>query len=93
MIESFSCDATEEIWKGRFSKKLPEDIQSRARRKLNMLNASATLDDLRVPPNNKLEKLSGDREGRYSIRINRQWRICFCFENGRATEVEIVDYH
>ena len=93
MIDSFACKETEGIWKRRFSKKLPGDIQRIARRKLNLLNASTTLDDLKIPPNNRLEKLSGDREGQYSIRINRQWRICFCFENGSATEVAIVDYH
>ena len=62
-------------------------------RKLAMMNRAVSLDDLRIPPNNRLEKLVGDRNGQWSIRINAQWRICFRFENGRALEVEIVDYH
>ena len=93
MIESFACSETEKIWNKVFSRKLPGDIQTDARRKLIMLNAAATLDDLRIPPRNMLEKLSGDREGQYSIRINQQWRVCFCFEHGIATQVMIVDYH
>lgn len=93
MIKSFSCKETQKIFNREFSKKLPSDIQVIAFRKLRMLNRSYTLDDLRVPPSNHLEKLKGDKEGFYSIRINDQWRICFKWEDGNAFEVEIVDYH
>ena len=93
MIKSFGCKETQKIFNREFSKKLPSDIQVIAFRKLRMLNRSYTLDDLRVPPSNHLEKLKGDKEGFYSIRINDQWRICFKWENGNAFEVEIVDYH
>lgn len=93
MIISFVDKETEKIYRQVFSKKLPHDIQRIALRKLIMLNNAKTLQDLRVPPANHFEKLSGDREGQYSIRINDQYRICFCFENGEASCVEIVDYH
>ena len=75
------------------SRKLPPDIQEKALRKLRQLEASAKLDDLRIPPGNRLEALSGDRVGQYSIRITRQWRLCFIWDNGNAYQVEIVDYH
>jgi proteic killer suppression protein len=95
MIASFRDEETELIWKGRFSKKikLPSQLHNIARRKLRMVAAATTLDTLRVPPNNRLEALKGDREGQYSIRINEQWRICFKWQNGNAYEVEITDYH
>lgn len=93
MIKSFACKETQKIFNREFSKKLPSDIQVIAFRKLRMLNRSFTLDDLRVPPSNHLEKLKGDKEGFYSIRINDQWRICFKWEDGNVFEVEIVDYH
>lgn len=93
MIISFSCKETEKIWQGTRSAKLPCEIQQVARRKLRMLNNAITLDDLRIPPNNRLETLRGDRKGQYSIRINRQWRICFRWSNGFVSDVEIVDYH
>lgn len=99
MIKNFKCKHTEKVWKRVFTKKFPPGIQGAgnsspiARRKLQMLNAASTLEDLKIPPNNRLEKLSGNRKGQFSIRINIQWRICFKFENGDATEVEIVDYH
>ncbi len=93
MILSFHNDATEQIWKGEFTKKLPHQIQAIARRKLRMLSNAHRLDDLRIPPNNRLEALSGDRLGQYSIRINDQWRICFIWSNGNVERVEIVDYH
>ena len=93
MIISFVDKETEKIYRQVFSKKLPHDIQRIALRKLIMLNNAKTLQDLRVPPANRFEKLSGDREGQYSIRINDQYRICFCFEDGEASRVEIVDYH
>ncbi|MDH3604144.1 MAG: type II toxin-antitoxin system RelE/ParE family toxin, partial [Candidatus Tectomicrobia bacterium] len=75
------------------SRQLPQDIQRNARRKLEVLDAAETLEDLRLPPANRLEKLSGDREGQYSIRINDQWRICFTCRESNAYSVEIVDYH
>lgn len=93
MIISFNSKETEKIWKGQFSKKLPSTIQDRARRKLRMLNSSTDINDLLVPPANRLEVLKGDRSGQYSIRINNQWRICFIFENGNCYNVEIIDYH
>lgn len=93
MIQTFASKETEMIWLGRVSKKLPTDIQQVARRKLRMLNHAVTLNDLRIPPANRLEALRGDRKGQYSIRINDQWRICFVWEQGDASHVEIVDYH
>ena len=93
MIKSFRSKETEKIWNGEFSKKLPDDIQNIARRKLRMLNNSYSIDDLRIPPANRLEKLSGDRKGQYSIRINDQFRICFEWNDGDCFNVEIVDYH
>jgi proteic killer suppression protein len=93
MIKSFQGRETERIWQGEVSRRLPRDIQQVARRKLRMLNNAHVLDDLRIPPANHLERLKGDRAGQYSIRINRQWRICFGWRNGDAYNVEIVDYH
>lgn len=93
MIKSFRDKETEKIFSGRHSTRLPKDIQRTALRKLTLLNGAATLDFLRVPPANRLEKLTGDREGQYSIRINDQWRICFTWQEGDAHNVEIVDYH
>lgn len=93
MIRSFRDKETEKIFKRQLSRKLPTDIQRIALRKLRMLNRSLTLQDLRVPPSNRLEKLSGDRSGQYSIRINVQWRICFVWNDGDSFDVEIVDYH
>lgn len=93
MIKSFGCKETEKIWNRIFSTQFPNDIQQKARRKLLMLDAAAALIDLQVPPSNRLEKLKGDRKGHFSIRINSQWRICFHFNNGEASKVEIVDYH
>lgn len=93
MIISFCDKPTESIWQGQFARKLPNQIQAIARRKLRMLNAAHTLDDLRIPPANRLEALAGDRAGQYSIRINDQWRICFVWSNGNAEWVEICDYH
>lgn len=93
MIESFASKETERIFSGLVSKKLPRDIQKTARRKLLYLDEAESLQDLLAPPGNRLEKLQGDREGQYSIRINAQWRICFSWQNGRAYDVEIVDYH
>ena len=93
MIKSFKCKKTEKVYNRKPVKTFPEDILVRARRKLLMIDASSSLKDLEIPPANRLEKLVGDREGVYSIRINNQWRICFYFENGDAFDVEIVDYH
>ena len=93
MILSFRCVETAGIWAGRFSRKLPQDIQQTALRKLRMLNNAARLSDLAVPPNNRLEALQGDRHGQHSIRINRQWRLCFVWTEGGPDDVEIVDYH
>jgi proteic killer suppression protein len=93
MIKDFKDKQTELIWKGTVSKRLPQTIQSVARRKLRMLNNAATLNDLRVPPANRLERLRGSRTGQYSIRINEQWRICFSWKDRDVYQVEIVDYH
>ncbi len=93
MIKSFASKETEKVFNRLFSRKLPQDIQRAARRKLLMMDAAENLNDLRVPPSNRLEKLSGRRRGQYSIRINDQWRICFEWEDGDAYEVEITDYH
>jgi len=93
MIIDFACRETEKLWKGERSRRLPPDIQQVARRKLRMLNNAHAVEDLRVPPNNRLEKLKGNRAGQYSIRINDQWRLCFRWEDGNAHDVEIVDYH
>ena len=93
MIKTFNDKETEKIFHLTPSKKLPPSIQQRALRKLRMLNAASELQDLRVPPGNRLEALKGDREGHYSIRINSQWRICFEWYKGDAFQVEISDYH
>ncbi len=93
MISSFQDRETEKIFRRQFSRQLPQDIQRNARRKLEVLDAAETLEDLRLPPANRLEKLSSDREGQYSIRINDQWRVCFTWREGNAYRVEIVDYH
>jgi proteic killer suppression protein len=93
LIHSFRDKEAEKIFQRRFSAKLPRDIQKIALRKLRYLDSAADLGDLRAPPANRLEKLSGDREGQWSIRINDQWRICFQWRDGHAFEVAIVDYH
>ena len=93
MIKSFGDSETELIWNGNRSKKLPVEIQSKARRKLRMINNAQGLNDLRIPPANRLEKLKGDLKRYYSIRINRQWRIIFIWKNNDAYKVEITDYH
>jgi proteic killer suppression protein len=93
MLKSFANKETEKVFNREFSRKLPPDIQRPARRKLEILNAAGTLQDLRVPPSNRLEKLSGNRQGQHSIRINEQWRICFVWKGSDAYAVEIVDYH
>lgn len=93
MIVSFGSKDTEKIWNGIIVKKLSREIQEIGRRKLRMLNNSIDIIDLRIPPSNRLEKLSGNLKDFYSIRINNQWRIIFIWENGNANEVQIVDYH
>lgn len=93
MIRSFKDEEAEKIFGRQRSRKLPHDIQQVALRKLRMLNRAATLNDLRVPPANRLERLTGDRVGQYSIRINDQWRICFEWHDEDVYNVEIVDYH
>lgn len=93
MIISFGNSDTEKIWNGERVKKLPNEIQNTGRRKLRMLNNSIDLADLRVPPSNRLEKLSGKLRDFYSIRINDQWRIIFTWKSGNAFAVEIIDYH
>ena len=93
MIVNFRDRETATIWGGAYSRRLPTDIQAVALRKLRLLNNARRLDDLRVPPANRLEALHGRRRGQHSIRINDQWRICFIWRNGHAHEVEIVDYH
>ncbi|MFB0554158.1 MAG: type II toxin-antitoxin system RelE/ParE family toxin [Phycisphaerae bacterium] len=93
MIKTFKCKETEKIFCREYSKKLPRNIQKVAFRKLRMIDRSKTLIDLKVPPANRLEKLTGQRKGQYSIRINDQWRVCFKWIDNNALEVEITDYH
>ena len=93
MIKSFGNEETRLIYSLQRSRKLPSDIQQVALRKLRMINNAVSLNDLRVPPANRLEKLIGDRAGKHSVRINDQWRICFRWEGNDAYEVEITDYH
>ena len=93
VIVTFDCAATERIFRGERSRRLPPDIQNTARRKLEYLHRARRLDDLRMPPGNRLEALAGNRRGQHSIRVNDQWRICFEWQDGNAAHVEIVDYH
>lgn len=93
MIHEFSCKETEKIWNGKYSRKFPPDMQDRALRKLRQLDAAQTMEDLKNPPGNKLEAFKGDRSEQMSIRINQRWRICFRWDNGKAFQVHIVDYH
>jgi proteic killer suppression protein len=93
MIISFKDKETEKVWNQIISTHLPVDIQKTALRKLFMLNHAQSLTDLMIPPSNKLEKLKGDMEGKYSIRINNQWRLCFDWIDNNAYNVEITDYH
>ncbi len=93
MIKGFADKETKKVWLGVGSRRLPQNIQRIARRKLRMLNNADALDDLRIPPANRLEVLKGDRQGQHSIRINNQWRICFIWDDGDAKQVEITDYH
>ena len=93
MIKTFKDAETQKIYRRERSRKLPTDIQQVALRKLRMINNVININDLRVPPANRLEKLSGDRDGQYSIRINNQWRICFEWRGSDAFNIEIADYH
>ena len=93
MILDFADKETESIWRGVRSRRFPSGIQEIARRKLRMLNNANRLDDLRIPPANRLEMLKGNRKGQHSIRINDQWRICFVWQDGQCRQVGIVDYH
>ena len=93
MIKSFGDKETEKIWNGLFSKKYPNQIQNIARRKLRMINNAQNLNDLRIPPANRLEKLKGELKKFHSIRINDQWRVIFIWRTSSAYEVEIIDYH
>ena len=93
MIRSFADKEMERVWNEERSRKLPPDIQDTALRKLQLIEAAERIDDLRVPPGNRLEPLKGNRKGQWSIRINGQWRICFVWSDGHAEKVEICDYH
>lgn len=93
VIMSFKSEEAAKIWAGEISRKLPQDIQRVALRKLIVLNAATDITDLRTPPGNRLEALKDDRRGQHSIRINSQWRVCFVWRDGNAHDVEIVDYH
>ncbi|MFW9621342.1 MAG: type II toxin-antitoxin system RelE/ParE family toxin [Macromonas sp.] len=93
MIQSFSCVETEQLFATGKSRRLPPEILKRAVMRLTQLHAATQVEDLRVPPSNRLEALSGDRTGEWSIRINDRWRVCFRFADGHAHGVEIVDYH
>ena len=93
MIKSFGTKETELIWKGIRVKKMPLEIQKIGRRKLRMINNSININDLKIPPSNRIEKLSGNLKEFYSIRINKQWRVIFKWNKGNAHEVQIIDYH
>jgi toxin HigB-1 len=93
MIASFRDKETEELWRSGKSRRIPADLERRGFKKLAILNAAVTLDNLKVPPGNQLEALRGNRTGHHSIRINDQYRVCFDWRDGNAFDVEIVDYH
>lgn len=93
MITVWNDKEAKKIWDMKFSKKLPEDIQQITRRKLVMIDAAVSINDLRIPPSNHLEQLHGDREGQYSIRVNDSFRICFIWDHGNAWIVDVTDYH
>ncbi len=93
MIGSFGTRETEQVWRGLRSRRLPDDVQRIGLRKLELIAAAAGIDDLCIPPGNRLEMLKGDLKGFWSIRINQQWRIIFRWVNGNAEDVEIIDYH
>jgi proteic killer suppression protein len=93
MLKTFADDETKRFFKTGVSSRLPREIHRRATMRLTQLGAASVVDDLRMPPSNRLEVLRGDRAGPWSIRINNRWRICFTFDNGDAYDVEIIDYH
>lgn len=93
MIKTFRDKDTERIFKRQRVRRLALSVQKLVQRKLDLIDGAGLIDDLRVPPGNRLEELSGNRKGQYSIRVNDQWRICFRWKSGQATDVEIVDYH
>lgn len=93
MIKSFACKETQKVMLSRFSQKFPKEIQERSMNKLLLLDAASTICELRMPQSNHLKKLAGFKKGQYSIRINKQWRICFTWSENNAYEVEIIDYH
>ena len=93
MIKSFKCNETEKLFRLEKTKKIPSTLLKVALRKLEMLDYACELNDLRVPPANRLEALKGNRKGQHSIRINEQWRVCFVWNSGNVYQVEIVDYH
>ena len=93
MIKNFRDKDTESIFNRERVKRFSIQIQKLVQRKLDLLDGADAIEDLRIPPGNRLDKLSGNRRGQYSIRVNDQWRICFCWKSGQATDVEIVDYH
>ena len=93
MIKTFSNKQTVAVWRSEVPGKLPTDIVKRAKLKMKWLHAASRIEDLRFPPSNRLEALKGNRAGKWSLRINDQWRLCFRFEDGNAYDVEIVDYH
>ncbi|PRI11728.1 type II toxin-antitoxin system RelE/ParE family toxin [Leucobacter massiliensis] len=93
MIQSFADAATRRVWKREHDRRFSPELQRAAQKKLRLLNAAGAIGDLRIPPGNRLEKLSGDRAGQYSIRINEQYRICFLWTANGPEKVQIVDYH
>lgn len=93
MIRSFGSKDTERIWHEQYVKRVDRTVQRSALRKLELIHAANDIEDLRIPPGNRLERLVGDRRGRHSVRVNAQWRICFVWNEGGADDVELVDYH
>ena len=93
MIRSFADKATQRVWREEYVRALDRSLQRAVLRKLELLHAAADVEDLRIPPGNQLERLTGDRRGQYSIRVNAQWRLCFTWYEGGADDVELVDYH
>lgn len=93
MIRSFGNRETERIWDEQFVKAIDRKVQRATLRKLELIHAAVVVEDLRIPPGNRLERLKGDRKGRHSIRVNDQWRICFVWKDGGADNVELIDYH
>lgn len=93
MIRSFGTKDTERIWHQHYVKRIDRAVQQATLRKLELIHAAKDVEDLRVPPGNRLERLSGNRRGQHSIRVNAQWRLCFVWREGGAEDVELIDYH